>query len=97
MTAPAFVIVPFERTQLLHETGELSRCAIVRRPTRSEVRQFYELGRAEDRAGILTHSYALASLGPTAVALMPEADRLRLDAAIIDAFTAAAAVHFGDD
>jgi hypothetical protein len=97
MTAPAFVIVPFERTQLLHETGELSRCAIVRRPTRSEVRQFYELGVAGDRDGILAHSYALAGLAPSSVALMPEADLQRLDAAIIDAFNAAAAVHFGDD
>lgn len=97
MTSPAFVIVPFERTQLLHENGELSRCAIVRRPTRSEVRQFYELGTAGDRDGILTHSYALASLAPPAVALMPEADRLRLDAAIIGAFNAAAAFHFGED
>lgn len=97
MNSPAFVIVPFERTQLLHETGELSRCAIVRRPTRSEVRQFYELGTAGDRDGILAHSYALASLAPSAVALMPKADLQRLEAAIIEAFNAAAAVHFGDD
>lgn len=96
MTAPAFVIVPLARTQLLHETGELSRCAIVRRPTRSEVRLFHELGTDNNRDGILAHAYRLANLTPAAVATMAEPDRQRLDAAIIKAFQAASTAIYGN-